>query len=67
MHYHGIPHFCPRDYAKAFQYYNIAAENGSQQAWKNLASMYMLGEGVPKSIETAEHIMQVFSNETNDR
>ena len=48
---------------KAFQYYNLAAESGNKAAWKNIASMYLLGEGVPKSVDTAQHIMKVIFGE----
>ena len=41
-------------------YHNIP---GSTDAWKNLAAMYHIGDGVPKSEETAKEIMRVmFSN-----
>lgn len=48
-----------RDASKAFEWYNIAAEQGSLEAWRNLASMYYLGDGVPKSEDTAKEIMRV--------
>jgi uncharacterized protein len=59
LHYHGIPHYCKQDFTKAFQYYNLAAESGNKAAWKNVAAMYANGEGVPKSKETAMHILKV--------
>eukprot|EP01034_Spumella_vulgaris_P030090 gene30090-37250_t len=63
IHYNGIlptasnPKSLPADKRKAFELYNIAAESGSKEAWRNLASMYYLGDGVPKSEETAKQIM----------
>ena len=32
---------------------------GSSDAWKNLAAMYLIGDGVPKSEVTAKEIMRV--------
>ncbi len=65
IHYNGVlateSNFAslPVDKRRAFELYNIAAESGSKEAWRNLASMYYLGDGVPKSEETAKQIMSV--------
>ena len=32
---------------------------GSLDAWRNLASMHYLGDGVPKSVDLAKEIMKV--------
>ena len=48
----------PQDKRKAFELYNTAAEQGSKEAWRNLASMYFLGDGIPKSEEIAREIMK---------
>ena len=47
LFYHGIPNYCKQDYLTAFQYYNIAAENGNLDAWRNIISMYLLGLLIP--------------------
>jgi TPR repeat protein len=39
--------------------YNLAAEQGSLEAWRNIASMHFLGDGVPKCETTAREIMRV--------
>ena len=60
LHYSGLPAAnLASDKRKAFELYNTAAELGSQQAWRNLAAMYALGDGVPKSEEVARQIMSV--------
>ncbi len=65
IHYNGVlatesnPSSLPANKRRAFELYNIAAESGSKEAWRNLASMYYLGDGVPKSEETAKQIMNV--------
>jgi TPR repeat protein len=43
----------------AFELYNLAAEQGSLEAWRNIASMHFLGDGVPKCESTAREIMRV--------
>ncbi|OQR95546.1 hypothetical protein THRCLA_07774 [Thraustotheca clavata] len=48
-----------RDYAKAFQYYQAAADRHSMSAWKNLADMYYTGTGVPQNKKTAESIVDM--------
>jgi TPR repeat protein len=59
IYYNGLEDIVEVDRRKAFELYNIAAEGGSQDAWKNLAGMYYIGDGVPKSEETARNIMKV--------
>ena len=65
MHYHGLGGL-PKDPRKAFETYNKAAELGSKEAWRNLAAMYFIGDGVPKSEETARHIMKVIFEEVKE-
>ncbi|OQR93592.1 hypothetical protein ACHHYP_02443 [Achlya hypogyna] len=48
-----------RDYTKAFQYYQAAADRHSMSAWKNLADMYYTGTGVPQNKKTAESILDM--------
>jgi TPR repeat protein len=58
MHYNGIGGL-KRDARRAFELYNIAADGGSKDAWRNLAAMYFAGDGVPKSEDMAKEIMRV--------
>ena len=58
IYYHGYEGM-PRDPHQAFILYNIAAEKGSEDAWRNLAAMYYLGDGVEQSEHTAREIMKV--------
>ncbi|KDO23496.1 hypothetical protein SPRG_11419 [Saprolegnia parasitica CBS 223.65] len=48
-----------REYTKAFQYYQAAADRHSMSAWKNLADMYYTGTGVPQNKKTAESILDM--------
>ncbi|KAG5178537.1 hypothetical protein JKP88DRAFT_261323 [Tribonema minus] len=57
MRYHGWG--CDKDLRAAFELYQTAAEAGHVLAWREVASMHMLGEGVPRCEATARHIMQV--------
>ena len=59
-HAHTYTHtYIPVDKHAAYIYYNEAAELGSENAWRSLAAMYYLGDGVAKSEETAREIMRV--------
>jgi TPR repeat protein len=62
MYYSGNG-ILPRDKSRAFELYNLAAERGCKDAWRNVAAMHAMGDGVPKSEETAKHIMKVIFNE----
>ena len=42
----------------AFQYYQSAGELGNEKGWLNVASMYSLGQGVPKNEAMAKHILK---------
>lgn len=59
IYFHGAPPYCEKDQMKAYQYYNIAAEQGDTEAWRNIISMFIHGHGVPKSLETAQQMMSV--------
>jgi TPR repeat protein len=48
-----------QDKRRAFELYNTAAEQGHKQAWRNLAAMYLAGDGVPQSEEVARQIASV--------
>jgi TPR repeat protein len=64
MHYNGHANL-PKDAAKAFEYYNIAAEGGGDSAisaYRNLAAMYYCGDGVEKSETMAKDIMKTISS-----
>lgn len=62
MYYTGND-ILPYDKSRAFELYNMAAERGCTDAWRNVAAMHAMGDGVPKSEETAKHIMKVIFNE----
>jgi len=48
----------PQNQRKAFEYYQEAAEMGSQDGWKNVVACYALGQGVPKCDQTAKYIIE---------
>jgi uncharacterized protein len=54
MFYHGV--YKERDLRRAFELYQIGAELGSKQGWRNLAWCYNFGGGVPKCENTAKYI-----------
>lgn len=58
----GVMHYTMGNYQDAFSCYQTAAEGGNMLAWRNLASMYALGEGVQKSIQMAKHILTTFGD-----
>jgi TPR repeat protein len=45
-----------RDQRAAFELYQMAAELGSLDGWRNVVACYALGEGVPQCRQTAEYI-----------
>lgn len=45
-----------QDQRAAFELYQIAAELGSLDGWRNVVACYALGEGVPQCQQTAEYI-----------
>lgn len=50
-------HYAMGDLEAAFHCYQTAAEGGNKLAWRNLASMYALGEGVAQSEQMAKQIL----------
>ncbi|KAJ1417799.1 hypothetical protein B484DRAFT_400684 [Ochromonadaceae sp. CCMP2298] len=44
---------------RAFELYGLAAEQGSLEAWRNIAAMHYTGDGVPRNPEAAREIMRV--------
>ena len=54
----GAIAFAKEDYEMAFQYYQSAGELGNETGWLNVASMYSLGQGVPKNDAMAKHILK---------
>lgn len=56
----GVMHYAMGDLPEAFRRYQTAAEGGNMLAWRNLASMYALGEGVARSEQMAKSILQTF-------
>lgn len=50
------------DKVRAFQYYCLAGEYGSLESWRSVAAMYYIGDGIPKSIESAKSIMQFINS-----
>lgn len=55
------------DLEAAFRCYQTAAEGGNMLAWRNLASMYALGEGVPRSEQMAKHIMTTLRDKIDEQ
>lgn len=47
-----------RDMPRAFDLYQQAGEEGSQEGWRNVVHCYATGQGVPKCVETAKHIAE---------
>eukprot|EP00624_Nannochloropsis_granulata_P004093 evm.model.NODE_30613_length_5542_cov_26.881811.2 len=43
---------------EAVQWYEAGGEAGSEEAWRNLASMYMAGEGVEEDEDMARYIVK---------
>jgi TPR repeat protein len=56
MMHQGIGGNVRKDQQRAFELYQLAGELGSKEGWRNVVACYALGEGVPKSKETAEYI-----------
>lgn len=56
----GVMHYAMGDLREAFRRYQNAAEGGNMLAWRNLASMYALGEGVARSEQMAKNILARF-------
>lgn len=59
----GVMHYAMGDLQEAFRRYQNAAEGGNMLAWRNLASMYALGEGVARSELMAKNILARFGEE----
>lgn len=58
MFHQGVPPSIQKDQERAFALYQVAGELGSKEGWRNVAACYALGEGVPKSEETAAYIVK---------
>jgi TPR repeat protein len=56
MYFHGKG--APRDLDKAFALYRRGAKQGSLQGWRNIASMHMEGDGVPKDEALGKDILE---------
>jgi TPR repeat protein len=56
MLHNGVGSVIPRDQPRAFQLYQQAGEWGSREGWQNVVACYVAGEGVPRSLETANYI-----------
>ena len=48
----------PRDQRRAFELYQQAGEMGNIEGWRNVVACYTLGQGVPKSEDTAKYIQK---------
>eukprot|EP00924_Labyrinthula_sp_SR-Ha-C_P003312 snap_masked-scaffold_15-processed-gene-5.3-mRNA-1 protein AED:1.00 eAED:1.00 QI:0/-1/0/0/-1/1/1/0/450 len=55
------------DYIRAFRCYEKAAELGSLEAYKNLADMYLKGDGVVQCTDTAEFIMEFLRKQNENK
>lgn len=51
------------DLGEAFRCYQTSAEGGNMLGWRNLASMYALGEGVARSEQMAKSILTTFGDQ----
>jgi TPR repeat protein len=65
MLHHGYGQEIPRDQRKAFELYQIAAEMGSIEGWRNVAACYALGHGVPQCQQTAQYITKTMLSESD--
>lgn len=59
----GVMHYAMGDKQEAFRCYQTAAEGGNMLAWRSLASMYALGEGVTRSEQMAHNIIATFGEQ----
>lgn len=59
----GVMHYTMGRKEEAFRCYQTAAEGGTTLAWRNLASMYALGEGVARSEQMAKSILATFGDQ----
>ncbi|CAM9482949.1 unnamed protein product [Hapterophycus canaliculatus] len=59
----GVMQYAMGNMEEAFRRYQTAAEGGNVLAWRNLASMHALGEGVPRSEQMAKNIISTFGDE----
>lgn len=59
----GVMQYAMGNMQEAFRCYQTAAEGGNVLAWRNLASMHALGEGVPRSEQMAKNIISTFGDE----
>jgi TPR repeat protein len=53
----------PKDQRKAFEFYQMAGELGSKDGWKNVVACYTTGEGVAKSAQSAQYIVETMLKE----
>ncbi|CBJ48465.1 conserved unknown protein [Ectocarpus siliculosus] len=63
----GVMQYAMGDAEEAFRRYQTAAEAGNVLAWRNLAAMYALGEGVARSEQMAKNILATFGDEIERR
>ncbi|CAM9552627.1 unnamed protein product [Laminaria digitata] len=59
----GVMHYTMGSKEEAFRCYQTAAEGGTMIAWRNLASMYALGEGVARSEQMAKSILETLGDQ----
>ena len=63
--YHGGFNGYPQDYQKAFMYFKMAAENGSNKAQLNLALCYANGEGTPVNMAESKKWLEIATKNGN--
>mmetsp|Transcript_37538 Transcript_37538/g.42901 ORF Transcript_37538/g.42901 Transcript_37538/m.42901 type:complete len:407 (-) Transcript_37538:194-1414(-) len=56
----------PLDHQKAFELYQLGGELGNIEGWRNVVRCYVLGEGVQRSVSTAEYIARTMLKEKKD-
>jgi uncharacterized protein len=52
-----------QDQVRAFELYQHAGELGSKEGWQNVVACYLTGQGVPRSVETAQYIKETILKE----
>ena len=56
-----------QDMPRAFDLYQKAGEMGSIEGWRNVVHCYATGQGVPKCLETAQHIAETMLKEDGNK
>lgn len=52
---------------EAFEYYQLSAELGCQEGWRNVVRCYALGEGVQRNVDTAKYIANLMLDKEEEK